>query len=424
MIEHKQNTIPYREVTPAAGMFVTPLLLIGYLVAKPFYLFPSGGAQVGDVIIVALFVLAFLGRQAITRVTGPFLWACVLFSTYTLIVNGIWALLQNDLSMLMTPIYYFFNTTIVYIILNGYGRIGDQLLKVMLAGAIVSIGIQAALSFLIMDSGTQRQALFFNNVNQLGYWSLLSATIFCVLARHLNLRLLIQLPVLVVAIYLIGLSLSKGAIIAALMLLAIHFSRNIGQFLLVAVIGVIAAFFVSETSLVEQVIDRLMNIGEQSDDDLSGRGYNRIWLYPQYLLFGAGELGLERFPETGMMEQHSTLGTVLFSYGVIGSFLFCLIFWQLVMLAGWRELLYLAPAFAYGLAHQGLRFSVFWVLFATIAIVGASLVSRSPETSRNDGRRRATPGLSHPEISINRDEPTPHRRPGRNAPGGPLDPIK
>jgi hypothetical protein len=187
--------------------------------------------------------------------------------------------------------------------------------------------------------------------------------------------------------------LSKSAIIATLLLLAIHFSRNIGQFLLVAVLGVIATFFMGEVSLVDQVIDRLTNIGEQSDDGLSGRGYDRIWLYPQYLLFGAGEMGLARFPETGMMEQHSTLGTVLFSYGVIGMFLFGLMLWQLLKIAGWRELLYLAPAFVYGVAHQGLRFSMFWFLFATIAIIGASLASRGSETSRNERPQDGHPGL-------------------------------
>jgi hypothetical protein len=82
--------MPYRESAPAASGFVALLLLVVYLVAKPFYLFPSGGAQVADVIVVALFLMAFLGRQAIMHVTGPFLWACVLFSTYTLIVNAVW----------------------------------------------------------------------------------------------------------------------------------------------------------------------------------------------------------------------------------------------------------------------------------------------------------------------------------------------
>jgi hypothetical protein len=143
----------------------------------------------------------------------------------------------------------------------------------------------------------------------------------------------------------------------------------------------IALYFLSHLTLFEDVVARLNNIGGQSDDSLQGRGYDRLWLYPQYLLFGAGEQGLERFPETDI-ELHSTLGAVLFGYGVVGAGLFGLLLWRLFRLAGWWDFLYLAPAFAYGLAHQGLRFTLFWTLFALIAISGASAVSRSAKSSR------------------------------------------
>lgn len=377
--------MPYRELASGAGGYVTALLIVAYLIAKPFYFFPSGGAQIADVIVVAMFALALLGRQDILRMTGPFLVACILFSSYTLIVNAIWALLLDDLSMLMTPAYYFFNTIVVYIILNSYGRVGDLLLKVLLAGAVISLGVQLLLSVWMLDPGAERQELFFNNENQLAEWSLLTATIFCIIAKHLNVRLLWQLPVLLGMFFLLSVSLSKAALIAAALLVAIHFSRNVGQFLMVAVIGVIAAYFASQALLVENVVDRLMDIGQQSDDSLHGRGYDRIWLYPQYLLFGAGELGLVRFPET-RIELHSTLGTVIFSYGVIGTFLFGLMMWQLLKVAGWGEVLYLVPPFVHGLAHQGLRFSTLWVLFATVAVIGASLAARRAETGEFDDR--------------------------------------
>jgi len=389
----------FRNTAWGAGAYATLLLLVAYLVAKPFYLFPSGGAQIADAIVVAMLILAILGRQEITRVTGPFLAACILFSTYTLIVNAVWALLLDDLGLLITPVYYFFNTILVYVILNSYGRVGEPLFKVLLVGVVISVCVQLLLSVWMLDPAAERQELFFNNENQLAEWALLSATIFCLLAKHLKVRLVYQLPVILGALFLVSVALSKAALIAAMLLLAIHFSRNLGHFLLVAIAGAIAIYLASEARLIENVVDRLMDIGQQSDDSLHGRGYDRIWLYPQYLLFGAGEFGLYRFPETHI-ELHSTLGTVVFSYGAIGTFLFGLIFWQLLRLAGWADFLYLAPPIVHGLAHQGLRFSTLWVIFATVAIVGASLTAPERDSGRADARNKRQqikrPGLAVP----------------------------
>src|SRR5918994_582076 len=76
--------------------------------------------------------------------------------------------------------------------------------------------------------------------------------------------------------------------------------------------------------LVDRVDSRLGTIGEQGDDSLAGRGYDRIWRHPEHLVFGAGEGAGLRFTEFGglVKEMHSTLGTVLFSYGIVGFSLF------------------------------------------------------------------------------------------------------
>jgi hypothetical protein len=398
LIDSKKTEIAYEQATPAARGKATSVLLVAYLIAKPFYLFPSGGPQIADAIAGILFLLIFSSRQAITRTTSPILAACILFSFYTLIVNSAWALVMVDPNMLKSPAFYFFNTMIVYVILNLHGRTGDDLLKVVLIGTVASCSIQVVLSFWATAAWAERHSLFFTHPNQLGYWGLLSAIIFFAIAGHMKVRILLQMLGVLVFFYLVALSLSKAAIISYALLLTIHFSRNARQFLLVSIIGLIAAFLVSDLQLIEGIVARLDNIGQQSDDSLHGRGWDRIWLYPQHLLFGAGELGLVRFPEWDM-ELHSTLGVVLFSYGVIGVFLFGLLLWRLLKLAGLREMLYLVPAFTYGLVHQGLRFTLLWVLFALIAVRSASAASRNAESSqppagtRQDGYASVRHGL-------------------------------
>jgi len=387
--------------TETPGKFAL-LLLIAYLVAKPFYFFASGSAQLADVIFAVLFVITILGRQALVQGTGPLLWTGMLFATYTLVVNTVWAGLLRDLSMLEMPVFYFFNIAVIYVILVTYARTGERLQRAVLAAAGLLALIQGALSLAFLASGQERQTLFFNNPNQLGYFALLSATLFCMLAKHLGVRLRYQLLVYAVFGYIVALSLSKASIIAFLVLGLMHFSRKASHVVLIFLICVPVAYLASDLPLIENVIERLQNIGEQSDDSLHGRGYDRIWLYPQYLLFGAGELGLVRFPETHI-ELHSTIGTVIFSYGAIGTFLFGLMLWQLLKLSGWRVFLYLVPAFVNGLAHQGLRFSLLWVLFAITAVIGASQASRDRDTgmteAQSERRHLGTRGSARPRPS-------------------------
>ena len=133
--------------------------------------------------------------------------------------------------------------------------------------------------------------------------------------------------------YLVALSLSKAAILSYFLLLAIHFSRSLWLLILAAVAIAILYFAIGDADIVGDVVNRLQNIGKQRDDSLEGRGYTRIWVYPQHLLLGAGEFGWGRFKDV-TSELHSTLGTILFSYGSIGLVLFSLILWRLFRFVG------------------------------------------------------------------------------------------
>lgn len=370
-------------VIAAGGGIVAPVLLVAYLMAKPFYLFPGGDAQIADLIACLLFVAVFIGRQTIRSDTAPVLWIASLFATYSLIVNAIWALLMMDISMLMTPAYYFFNTLMMYVVLTFGSRSERGMLKILLFGVVAAVALQAVLTIWSVDPDRERQVFFFNdNPNRPAYWALLSATIFLVIANRMKIGVLVQYGFMLMIFYLIALALSKAGLIAVFLLLVIHFSRSYKQLFVVLAVAAVALYFASQLPLMEHVIARLDNIGHQSDDSLHGRGYDRLWLHPQYLFFGAGEQGLSRFPETDI-EFHSTLGTVLFSYGAVGVILFLSLIWQLFRSASWREFLYLGPVFAYGLAHQGLRFTLLWILFALLALGSArSAPQRSDESKR------------------------------------------
>ncbi|HEY1064471.1 MAG TPA: hypothetical protein VGE52_00115, partial [Pirellulales bacterium] len=98
---------------------------------------------------------------------------------------------------------------------------------------------------------------------------------------------------------------------------------------------------------------------------------DRIWNHPEYLLFGAGEGAYTRFHSHINLELHSSLGTLLFCYGLIGLLLFFRTIAVLVRDCGWRVLWYFAPAMAYGLTHNGLRQTEFWLIAVLIVCIHA-----------------------------------------------------
>jgi hypothetical protein len=111
-----------------------------------------------------------------------------------------------------------------------------------------------------------------------------------------------------------------------------------------------------------------LNLGSRANASFfEERGYDRIWRNQKYLLLGAGEGGLSRFDDTAYvknMEIHSSAGTILFSYGIVGSILFLVFTWRVIRRARVRMMITLLPPLLYTGAHQGLRFTMLWVVLA------------------------------------------------------------
>jgi hypothetical protein len=100
---------------------------------------------------------------------------------------------------------------------------------------------------------------------------------------------------------------------------------------------------------------------------VEGRGYDRIWNHPWHLAFGAGEGAYGRFRSGYLGEMHSSVGTLLFSYGIAGCLL--LIFFLILVIKQnkFTEYFILIPLLIYSLTHMGLRFSYFWIVIAFLA---------------------------------------------------------
>ena len=136
-----------------------------------------------------------------------------------------------------------------------------------------------------------------------------------------------------------------------------------------------------EESIITHVMSQIANLinrfyERDLDDTWEGRGYDRLWKFPQSLLFGSGEGATERFAEKTRFlgEIHSSWAGVLFNYGLVGSLLFFGFLYVVIrdMKVVWFKLM-LLPPIAYGFAIYNIRNWYFWVGLAMLYVCSVSL---------------------------------------------------
>jgi hypothetical protein len=232
-----------------------------------------------------------------------------------------------------------------------------------------SLCFQGFVAFTGLQFGNRasRATIFFNNPNQLGYWSLLSMSILALAVTKLKLPMWLVVAAFVCAPLITFLSLSKAAIAGIVCLFILIGLRK--PIIVIAALVVMGTFVSTPTgqNYIEGVQRRFASIGQQDDDSLEGRFYDRIIDNPQYWVFGAGEGAYDRFTtiEDKLKEIHSSFGAVFFSYGFVG---FVLFFAALAMMFGksvtaWA---YAVPVAMYSITHNGLRFTSFWLFLAFV----------------------------------------------------------
>jgi hypothetical protein len=328
----------------------------------------SGVPQIADFWMAGTMLLVFGGIGIVLWARYvPAVKAYAWFVAYVIVVNGIWSvwIRDSDWPLMRSALFYTYDFLLLLTFLTLYSCFGNALLRVTMYAVAASVLLQAALSPWGIDRTTVRQALFFNNPNQLGYFALLAGTVFYLCSRQVRAGVLLETVVYVAVAFLAAVSLSKAAVVAlGLLLVLVFLKRPILLLLAGAFILVVLANVDSLTVLAEKLERRLDTYA--ADDSLEQRGYDRILNHPEYLLFGAGEGAHSRFISGHPGEMHSSWGTLLFCYGIIGTALFVWGLFLLLRRVDLRASLCLVPIFLYGSAHQGLRFSLFWVVLAVL----------------------------------------------------------
>jgi len=355
------------------GLGRGPALLLWamYIMLFPIYVTTSGLPQPGDLLLLVLAPVALRGwngrlRPGARRVVS----SLMIFTGWVVLVNIGWSVLSNAWSLslkhgfILSPFFYIYNALVFLVGLAMFERYGERFVYHTSRWVIVSLLTQVALSF-VLRGGGDRGMILFNNPNQLGYYAVVSSVLIVLTFRRANISSRLATIGLLAAMYLALISASKAGLIAMALIMGLGLIDRLRTILLTAVVaGVLVIAVAPISNVVERAAARL-----QTPDELGfveGRGYDRILAHPDMWLFGAGEGHYRRYrtEAQGSHELHSSLGTIFFCYGVIGTILFFAFVFRTVFLGNFRRILLMVPIFAYGLTHQGLRSSLLWILFA------------------------------------------------------------
>ena len=361
------------------------LLFIACL-AWPFYIFDSGKPQLFAYLLVAYCVCVLYSRFDISKIiieTRLISIAFVIFLAYSFIVNGYHAISAGKLKPVLYSLYFAlsFGVATVFFL---HIRENPIIPKILYYGIAISLLVQGVLVVFYLDDDCFKREMFFYGPNQLAFYALISLAILSTLFPHVKRRLWLFSAAATMSLVLILITNSRAAFAAAILLLLIQIvtgPRQVKQGIAITVVclSILVLVFQAVGSrapdcpegqrMLSSSVGELSTISRLSSSTrnivgrLKIRGYDRIWKYPEYLVFGAGE-GLVRdysFNGSKNIELHSSIGTLIFSYGIPGAIFFLYLAALAIRRGGTKAVLLILPIVVYALFHNTLRQPFFWM---------------------------------------------------------------
>ena len=225
---------------------------------------------------------------------------------------------------------------------------------------------------------------FFNNPNQLGYYSICAFSLIYLFYRNSYIKYYHMIFLTIVLIFFSISTMSKASYISLIIcaFFAIKpsnykYSKITEMIIILSIIFLVFLFFeqISEMHLFK----RTLNMFSESDSSLSHRGYTVLLeANPLQTIFGMGVKNVYKFHT---YEIHSTFGMILTSFGFIGFLIFStlMIFWILDIKNsyGLRGIICVCgPSLLYGLTHNGVRFTMFWIMFAVTISLSKKMITQ------------------------------------------------
>lgn len=364
------------------------VILFGFgILLSQFYIFPSGLPQPAHFLIATSFVYTLVTKKRVLTFKKSEWQVKViyLFILYSLLVNLTFASINSDFEFILSSAYIAFGVAVFLQIKKIIVDISENSLSI---SRFAFIGLMVLFVLAVLGLGDYkffpRYNAFFNDPNQMAFWTLCIAAVLLVskeLPRYF------KALVFVAALFIILKSASRSGLVGFAFLffgyLTGQFIENRDKFGVKTIaIGICSLIFSLTTAyyiflinadVFEFLMSRMdiVNVSDQADI----RGYTRILEFPEYLLFGAGQGNDERFNPEGT-EIHSTPAGILFYYGLIGLSIFTIFLYSILKkLKIHEKIIFLAPLM-YSFSTLGFRTPIFWFylgIFYVLALNNTSL---------------------------------------------------
>lgn len=323
------------------GLTASGTLLCAALLLKPFYILPSGSLQLGDIALIASFVAAVVHEGLSFKVQRVDL-SYLAFVACVVLINGFYFCQWGTIDFVLQSIYYLFN--FFTIVTFRRAMRSEKFLRCAVLTLRMDLYIQLAFYLTgfgrYYDGTANRYMGTFNDPNQLAFFMFCAFIFIDIVTTKKGLR---KNPLdSIVTLFIILRSASTGMMLGQTIVLVAIFVRWITQkeisLFKVATIGAILVFTLllalgtsrpntpkADLFFVERLKDKVQKVigfGEGKTDFsnsiIADRQLDKLLLYPEKMLYGAGQGAFERFTRaSGTNEVHSTLPGILFYYGAV-----------------------------------------------------------------------------------------------------------
>jgi len=382
---------------PATNRLVYLLVILTFLLI-PVYILASGGPQLVDIPILAVIVYVFLttNRNETQLLSLPFM-AFFTFGSWAICVNIYYFMTTYHLFLIQASlqlcyiIMLFFSFTILFVrMLNNKDVIPFIYTGVLLA-TITPLFITGK-----PESGfTVREALSFNNPNQLTYFAVIIMAIILVLNNCFTkiyenregkpFIILTSVVTIILTHYFVLLSASRAGLLSVVLLDMIAVYKASKKALLAILMAIFVVFlFFGDRSVIEHNLSELHNlkiVKRFMSADLSSllaeRTEARFVVQDFSIIFGNGKTkGI-----LGKKEVHNTLADILYSYGLIGFCLFSifLAFYLKQCISDRFQILILLAFIPVHISHNFGRCRMIWIFYALVYSISL-ILANSPQS--------------------------------------------
>lgn len=326
-------------------MAITLFLL--FLFLKQFYIFPSGSIGLADISLMLCFLLLLHSRirdkSFCPTLKQDFL--LYLFLGFVIVINSIHGILNQNREFFKYSLFWLYNVCAIWTFRELCNLFGDRFLRQL--NHVIKLNIIAQLLIYLSGHGRLLREYWgairymgtFNDPNQLAFFLFLMVLLAYLYActvkdKTFPIFYLLIIPVLLATkstgILLGFLSFTGLAILYVLYRIATryHISKKLlGTAMILAVI-LFSIFLIKiwpaddfdvknlDYTMISRIQEKLWKISHGGL--IWDRGMEKLVLYPQYLLFGAGEGGFARFTLASQVNEiHCCLFSVLFCYGIL-----------------------------------------------------------------------------------------------------------